>query len=240
MSIAKDAFDKDITIKIAVSHNGQDRSPQNEDHKSMAVDVVFLDHFCVFTVVNKKTGSKMLAKGVNALVYADYVASSRKMRFTSHCVDNEVTETELFKYIQARDNDAVLVGTQPFIVHDNNNPIVVSMSNIASSWKLQDAVPKAISDICDGYACRIEYGCIPRKILYGEIASGARHIGCPALRGVSDACKRNIKYVQTWKICRSRPQQRVTDCTECCREGRRKNKRTVGGEHRLSEREAID
>ena len=48
-------------------------------------------------MVNKKTGSKMLAKGVNALVYADYVASSRKMQFTSHCVDNEVTETEVSK-----------------------------------------------------------------------------------------------------------------------------------------------
>ena len=58
--------------------------------------LVFLDHFCVFTVVDKKTGSKTLAKGVNALVYADYVASSRKMRFTPHCVDNEVTEIEVY------------------------------------------------------------------------------------------------------------------------------------------------
>ena len=62
--------------------------------------LVFLDHFCVFTVVDKKTGSKTLAKGVNALVYADYLASSTKMRFTTHCVDNEVTEIEVYsKYL---------------------------------------------------------------------------------------------------------------------------------------------
>ena len=57
--------------------------------------LVFLEQFCVFTLVNKKTGSATLAKGVNALVYADYVASTQKMRFISHCVDNEVTETEV-------------------------------------------------------------------------------------------------------------------------------------------------
>ena len=45
--------------------------------------------------MNKKTGSGILAKVVNALVYADYVASTQKMRFISHCVDNEVTETEV-------------------------------------------------------------------------------------------------------------------------------------------------
>jgi len=57
--------------------------------------LVFLDHFCVFTVVNETTGSETLAKGVNALVYADYMATARKMRLTCHCVDNEVTEIEV-------------------------------------------------------------------------------------------------------------------------------------------------
>jgi len=54
-----------------------------------------LDHFCVFTVVNKTTGSETLAKGVNALVYADHVTSAAKMKLTTHCVDNEVTEIEV-------------------------------------------------------------------------------------------------------------------------------------------------
>ena len=57
--------------------------------------LVFLDHFCVFTVVNKTTGSKTLVKGVNALVYADYMATARKMRLTCHCVDNEATDIEV-------------------------------------------------------------------------------------------------------------------------------------------------
>ena len=91
---------------ITCSETGVDDTPVWKDHDSASCHFVvdgsrrclgFLDHFCVFTVVNKKTGSKMLAKGVNALVYADYVASSRKMQFTSHCVDNEVTETEVSK-----------------------------------------------------------------------------------------------------------------------------------------------
>ena len=44
MSIAKDAFDKDITIKIAVSHNGQDRPPQNEDYKVVGPIIHCLPH----------------------------------------------------------------------------------------------------------------------------------------------------------------------------------------------------
>ena len=49
---------------------------------------------------------------------------------------------QLFKYYQARDNDAVLVGTQPFIVYDNHNPITLSMSDIAASWELHDNATK--------------------------------------------------------------------------------------------------
>ena len=49
---------------------------------------------------------------------------------------------QLFKCIQARDSDAVLVGTQPFIVYDNHNHITVSITNIAASWQLQDNVTK--------------------------------------------------------------------------------------------------
>ena len=46
-------------------------------------------------VVNKKTETETLPKEVNALVYAGYVTSSRKMRFTLHCFDNEVTEIKV-------------------------------------------------------------------------------------------------------------------------------------------------
>ena len=49
---------------------------------------------------------------------------------------------QLFKYIQARDSDAVLVGTQPFIMYDNHNHIMLSITDIAASWELQDNVTK--------------------------------------------------------------------------------------------------
>ena len=69
--------------------------------------------------MNKKTGSKMLAKGVNALVYADYVASSRKMRFTSYCVDNEFVEIEVnSKYLYIY-NFMIAFNMEPF--HFNNH-----------------------------------------------------------------------------------------------------------------------
>ena len=40
-----------------------------------------------------------------------------------------------------------------------------------------------------------EDGRIPKDVLYGELASGARCVGRPALR-FRDACKRNIKSAQ--------------------------------------------
>ena len=49
---------------------------------------------------------------------------------------------QLFKCIQARDSDAVLVGTQPFIVYDNHNHIKMSVTDIEASWKLQNNVTK--------------------------------------------------------------------------------------------------
>ena len=49
---------------------------------------------------------------------------------------------QLFKHIQARDSDAVLVGTQPFIVYDNHNHITLSITDIAASWELQDDFTK--------------------------------------------------------------------------------------------------
>ena len=46
--------------------------------------LVFLDHFRVFTVVDRKTGSKKLAKGVNAIVYADLLPSLTRFNKICH------------------------------------------------------------------------------------------------------------------------------------------------------------
>ena len=43
-----------------------------------------------------------------------------------------------------------------------------------------------------GHVRRMEDGCLPKDILYGQLTSGARPVGCPALR-FKDACKRDMK-----------------------------------------------
>ena len=43
-----------------------------------------------------------------------------------------------------------------------------------------------------GHVCRMEDGRIPKDILYGELATGTRPTGRPALR-YKDACKRILK-----------------------------------------------
>ena len=43
-----------------------------------------------------------------------------------------------------------------------------------------------------GHVCRMEDGRIPKDILYGELASGQRGIGCLQLR-YKDACKRDMR-----------------------------------------------
>ncbi|KAK2181710.1 hypothetical protein NP493_385g02008 [Ridgeia piscesae] len=54
-------------------------------------------------------------------------------------------KSRLFKCIQARDSEAALVGSQPFIVYDNHNHITLSITDIAASWQLQDNVTKVIA-----------------------------------------------------------------------------------------------
>ena len=43
-----------------------------------------------------------------------------------------------------------------------------------------------------GHVRRMEDGCLPKDILYGQFTSGARPVGCPALR-FKDACNRDMK-----------------------------------------------
>ena len=43
-----------------------------------------------------------------------------------------------------------------------------------------------------GHVYHMEDGQIPKDILYGELASGQRGIGCPQLR-YKDACKRDMR-----------------------------------------------
>lgn len=46
-----------------------------------------------------------------------------------------------------------------------------------------------------GHIYSAEDGRIPKDVLYDELASGARHVGCPVLQ-FRDACKRDIKSAQ--------------------------------------------
>ena len=46
-----------------------------------------------------------------------------------------------------------------------------------------------------GHVHRMEDGCIPKDLLYGELATGYRDIGCPQLH-YKDVCKREMMALQ--------------------------------------------
>ena len=52
-----------------------------------------------------------------------------------------------------------------------------------------------------GHVHRMEDGCIPKDILYGELASGKRSIRCPQLR-YKDVCKRDMKALDIGPVSR--------------------------------------
>ena len=53
-----------------------------------------------------------------------------------------------------------------------------------------------------GHVCRMEDGCIPKDLLYGELVTGKRPTGCPQLP-YKDTCKRDLKVLgmntDTWE-----------------------------------------
>ena len=56
---------------------------------------------------------------------------------------------------------------------------------------------------CQGHVTRMEDGCIPKDLLYGELATGERLIGQPQLR-FKDVCKQDLQALgintDSWEV----------------------------------------
>ena len=83
-----------------------------------------------------------------------------------------------------------------------------------------------------GHVCRVEDGPIPKDVLYGELASDAKRVGCPAL-WFRDACKLDVIFAQVGiKSWESAAADR-NNWRQVVRSGTRRTKnRTVNGDER--------
>ncbi|KAI0236990.1 hypothetical protein LSAT2_012501 [Lamellibrachia satsuma] len=155
--------------------------------------LVFLDHFCTFTVVNVKTGDELLAKGVVAMVCAEYLAAARTIIFRVCCVDDETTATQLFKYRCSKPGLGTLAAREPFIMYNNGKDVDVSLSQVRRGWTAEGDHTKRMSFLKVWHAMQPSHTFQLSRGLREETEDGQQDmVSCVIITGQRDSSECDV------------------------------------------------